>query len=137
MAKKKTNNILMIAIMIAVVILFLKLDWTKPTVTQVSQFADKEKANTVLGDNLATGGAVSSQINLCDSITPYVVVFNLQNLCVSNGGTWTCNSGNIGCSTLTNPIIDCNSAAVKTAISQCVSSSGKSYCDTNTLSCKY
>jgi len=141
MAKKKNNqSLLMVVIIIAVVILFMKLDWSKSTLMQSGQFVEKEKANTNLGSNLGAGASEQPAVtspNMCNLLTPYVVVFNLQNLCASNGGTWVCNDNNIGCYTLSNSTINCDSAVVKTALAQCTAATGKSYCDTQTISCKY
>jgi hypothetical protein len=136
MKNKSNKNLIFVIIIIIAVLILFKVNTVN---NSNKQFVEKEKSGTSLGSNLGaeTNQSIQNKINLCEKITPYVGVFNLQNLCVANGGMWVCNSDNIGCYTLTSPLIDCNLAVVKTALSQCTSATGKPYCDTQTVSCKY
>jgi hypothetical protein len=127
---KKNNNMLMTVIILAVVIIMFNLNWSKPNIEINNQLTDNSVNNSEINNS-------QNVPNLCSLMTPYVFVFNLQSQCISNGGMWTCNENNIGCYTMTRPILDCNLAVVKTALSQCTSTGGKPYCDAQTVSCKY
>lgn len=132
MAKKKqeTNWVIYGLIIIVMLILFKS---NSNVISESKQFVEKEKLGTSLASNLGT--QVSDEKNLCSLISPYVIVFNLQSLCVNNGGMWICNKDNIGCYTMS-PLIDCNLAVIKTALNQCSLSGGKPYCNSQTVYCK-
>lgn len=148
MAKKKNNDVLMWVIFAVVLILLFKLDWSTPTNNpQTNQFfLDKEKSATSLGENLGNGQAfpdtetpspVTPTANLCSIITPYVFVFDAQNMCNLGGGTWVCTTTDIGCYNLRSPVVDCSLGVVQTALSQCRGKGATATCNTQNVNCKY
>lgn len=134
---KKENNSIIAGILIGFFIIIVILRINPNQAQSDNYFVEKEKEGTSLGSNLGTGTTTITRTNLCDTIKPYVILFDLQNLCNSNGGTWVCNRNDIGCYNLANELLNCELEVVQTALSQCRGKSATSYCSASTLYCKY
>lgn len=136
---KKNNDWLIFGIVILVILVMSQLDWTKPysyNTETTSQFVEKEKADTTLAANLGNP-TPSYRQDLCSKIKPYVIIFDLENICTSSGGIWSCDSNRIGCYSLTHPLIDCQLSVVETAITQCREVGAFAGCDELNLWCSY
>lgn len=130
--KKKNNTIYWILGIIILIVLFSNQDKINNLNLTESTFTEKEKANTNLGSNLGL-----STNNICQELLSYVLLFDLQNLCNKNGGTWICTQNNIGCYNLNNNVINCDLTVIQTALNQCKNINANSHCDNLNVYCKY
>jgi len=131
MANKKNDHTELMLLGIVGVVILLIFNSPKSETNESINIQEQESASPNSQDIF-----IESNINLCSLLTPYVVLFNLQNQCNLNGGTWTCGENNIGCYSMTNPILDCDLLPVQTALSQCRSADGNAYCDPQNIYCR-
>ena len=135
--KKKRNTVVLIIIISVVIFIMYKANWENPLPSVINNSYVTENSIVTSSSDVQEFRGTTTNSNLCSLITPYVFVFNLQNVCNENGGTWACESGRVGCYNLAVPLIDCNLAVVQTALSQCRATNSISYCDSQNVYCTY
>jgi hypothetical protein len=125
---KKNNEWIMWVIIIIVVLIMFKADWTKP---DISQFVEKEKSSTSLGDNLGDGVAINTYGSLCAQVP-----FATKSVCELGGGTWVCTSSEVGCYNF-NRFLSCDFPEVQSLLNKCREIGAQASCIDSSISCKY